>query len=851
ELEKMKGNLEAAWRVQSVDFLNLDKSHQAVVTPVIISLSTPPHQRYRAVLDDDRSSEGKLSADAWLLDDEYVRRTAVWIRTNEPRLAGVRAPRPNALNPLSWVTSPQAPATLTLTRPQISYLLTRIEGVGINVGNLDIAIENPRPSQLLPKKDVSDAQSISSFVSNLSLSPSSWWSKPTPIDTEVKYLYSSFTKLPALHLTNPPTREPERHALPLDAFKNLQTLTLEDIDPRALLGWDRLAEGLRSLTIRRSGIEDVTHLIVDAVADDEGRRKRGDLAPIQWKPLSRRSSHTRSRQPSWQSSLRRNPVIVESEEDSKDPPSPQVDAPPTPPFSSASSENNIEIQKLSPSKWWCLRHLSLADNSLTFFPSEVVPYLTSITHLDLSNNLLVSVPAGLGELHRLASLNLSGNMIESVLGIYTQLGQVLTLNLGGNRIDSLCGLERLVGLQRVDLRNNQIDESAEVGRLATLPHINEVWVGGNPLTLREEDWRVNCFAFFVKERKEVVLDGSAPGYLENGRIQALVGTPKVEPVTVVSSPQVSAVRSGNHSRRASAAGFGSLTPNGTSTPSQGSPQVTAVGAAPSTSASSPAPSYMAATIHTAPKSKRRKQPRIVDLDEEPGTAEGANTSSREMSPACVIRASPQSSSPAKNTQPVLPSGALNTTNTSDLVTSDPSSVEVLNSPTADRRTSRGYASATLGRHPRRTSTVTGPSNPFAEDDDVVGALPISMGSPNGRGRQASGSATISASMSKGNKRRARVSASVYEPSAGIGGMLSGSPPSLSSSPSKVNGFARSPANGGGGDSNELHFASEADAFRAKIEALRNEVGDSWLKVLSQSNNLSSPTSGVPGSPPRM
>ncbi|KAG8924562.1 hypothetical protein FRC01_011348, partial [Tulasnella sp. 417] len=148
-----------------------------------------------------------------------------------------------------------------------------------------------------------------------------------------------------------------------------------------------------------------------------------------------------------------------------------------------------------------------------------------------------------------------------------------------------------------------------------------------------------------------------------------------------------------------------------------------------------------------------------------------------------------------------------------------------------------YTSATLGRTPRRTSTTAGGIPSFAEEGDVVGALPISMASPNGRGRQASASATISGSTSRGNKRRARVSASVYEPSAAP---LSGSPPSLSSSPSKLNGFAR-PSNG---DSNELHFASEADAFRAKIEALRNEVGDSWLKVLSQSNSISPPTGGA-------
>ncbi len=71
-------------------------------------------------------------------------------------------------------------------------------------------------------------------------------------------------------------------------------------------------------------------------------------------------------------------------------------------------------------------------------------------------------------------------MIDSVLGIYTKLGQVLNLNLSRNRLDSLCGLDRLMALERVDLRHNTLEESAEVGRLAVLPNISEIWVEGNP-----------------------------------------------------------------------------------------------------------------------------------------------------------------------------------------------------------------------------------------------------------------------------------------------------------------------------------------------------------------------------------
>ncbi|KAG8902661.1 hypothetical protein FRB99_004277 [Tulasnella sp. 403] len=748
------------------------------------------------------------------LDDDYVRRTALWIRTNESGLAGVRAPRPNAMNPLSWMNSaPQKPVILSLTKSQLSYLLTRIEGVGIGVGCLDIKLENPRLAQLAAK-DTSDTGSIASFVSHLSLSPSAWWSKPAPIEAELKYIYSALTKLPALILTNPPSHEPEKNAIPLDAFKNLQTLELQDIEPRSLLGWDRLADSLRSLTVKRSGIEDVTHLIVDAVGDDEARRKNEDLAPIRRKSPTRPSLQQRSRHASWQSSLRRTAAIPEEGEGEIT----------SPVISVSSGSASPPLPKLSPSKWGFLRHLCLADNGLTFFPTEVIPYLTTLTHLDLSNNLLVSVPFGLSELHRLTSLNLSGNMIESVLGIYTMLGQVFTLNLGSNRIESLCGLERLGGLQRIDLRNNNIEESAEVGRLATLPNISEVWVGGNPLATREEEWRVNCFSHFAKERKTVLIDGTQPGFFEKGRIDTIVGTPKTEPVTVIASPKPLSA----HSRTQSGVTL-SVSPrvNGVSNPQNGSSHPQGI---------SEASSSRTVPGHTHPKSKRRKQPRIIDLDE----SESPSTS-RDRSPApqailgkslgqkMVLSASPGkdvhlSSSPPNGLPSSLPKSSF-------LPPAPPSS-----DPPKPNQTGQ-TKSATLGRSKGRSITM-GAGVDNLNDEDIIGELPISafalpIAATNGRGRRIpSASATMSPSMgpaSKGSKRRARVSASVYEP----GPTLSSSP-STSSSP-KQHGIVQ-PTNG---DSSEMQFASEADAFRAKIEALRSEVGDSWLKVLSQSNTLAS------------
>ncbi|KIL00715.1 hypothetical protein PAXRUDRAFT_821404 [Paxillus rubicundulus Ve08.2h10] len=508
--------------------------------------------------------------------DDYLRRMAAFIRANDKGLAeaGIvrrrRPPRGNTaatsvFNPVGWFTtssttdtlppspaSPPKPVTFSIDAHRLFYILIRIEALGIDVGSLDVRVENPsKPMHythidLGPGIDNSETLSLASFRSSLSAVSSlslgtAWWgrSEQHSIDTELKFIYSSFTKIPALLIRAPGPKviaelahePPNENALPLDAFKNIQTLECVEIDPRTLLGWDRLAEGLRSLTIRRSGLEDVTDIFIGAVLDDQARRDGTFNA--------QRTRHIPRRQRSWTST----PLPASVPEDAEE-------GTPVTEYPSISFPGSA----LSPYKWGLLKHLSLADNALTFLPTDPLPHLVSVTHLDLSSNLLVSVPHGLSVLHNLVSLNLSDNMIDSVLGIYTNLGQVLSLNLSGNRLESICGLERLMALERVDIRSNHIDESAEIGRLATLPNITEVSIEGNPLTEIEDNYRTACFQFFHKEGKVISLDGSTPTFYERRGLIALpseqmastrvVPTPSSPPVVPVglakSKPPISA-----------------------------------------------------------------------------------------------------------------------------------------------------------------------------------------------------------------------------------------------------------------------------------------------------------------------
>jgi len=84
------------------------------------------------------------------------------------------------------------------------------------------------------------------------------------------------------------------------------------------------------------------------------------------------------------------------------------------------------------------------------------PRLTpQLVKLDLSGNHLEEVE-NLETLSRLQFLNLSYNRITSVLNLFRAVGNIATLILRGNQLTSLKGIEKLVGLVRLDLRDNAL-----------------------------------------------------------------------------------------------------------------------------------------------------------------------------------------------------------------------------------------------------------------------------------------------------------------------------------------------------------------------------------------------------------
>ncbi|SNX84803.1 uncharacterized protein MEPE_03512 [Melanopsichium pennsylvanicum] len=434
------------------------------------------------------------------------------------------------------------PMLLRQNPHNLYYLLIRFEELGLPVGSLDSKIPiAARPTSYFSfiaaaaaaDKDRDDTMSMSSMRSRISVVSSSFSSslswfgsasiKPDP-SRDVKYIYSCFTKIPSLRLGPIPARKliqdfedcPGQSAVPLDVFKNLQMLELDDVDPRTLIGWDRVCIQLRSLSCKKSNIEDLTDFLVDLVIVDTKRRCGENVDPVRLRRAPRDAEH-----------LPASTTTHASDTDLEDDQTEPSVAASTVALSSAgqapTSDAVVSLPKELPSlAWHFLRYLNLSSNNLTFVPNEPLLCLSGLTNLDLSSNLLNVVPPSLSHLRLLTSLNMSDNLIDSVLGIYDALPAIRVLNLAKNRLESLCGLERLYTLQRIDLRGNAIYEAGEVGRLAPLPAIAEVWIKENPLVEELVDYRVDCFVEFAQEGRSVTLDGEAPGFFQKQRISERV-----------------------------------------------------------------------------------------------------------------------------------------------------------------------------------------------------------------------------------------------------------------------------------------------------------------------------------------
>ncbi|KAL8882638.1 MAG: hypothetical protein Q9198_000400 [Flavoplaca austrocitrina] len=507
-------------------------------------------------------------------------------------------------------------AKLTLTSHHLFYLLSRFEDIGVAVGPMNVRTENlhaeaspanyvsflsqsQRSHGRSDRDSIHSVSSVRSVMSGVSALWSGFSTSNNPSKNEkaeaqlmldLKYLYSAFTKIPCLRLAaDPSIRLIRNHeefpfdtAVPLLVFKNLTVLEIGDVDFRHFFGWDKLAEQLRSVTLKRANIDDPADLLTSIVLDDmEKRRRRSSKtqsSPVLAWPLSRPvrlTDATRTLSASDSPvleglSLSKSPVVdsppkgVHSANSPNRPTNPWQNTsyrharngskkfrrsgsgssgssvhsnPPSGGVHKAGSSANLLLAgQLPASKWRFLRYLSLVDNALTTIPSDSFkPLANSLHSLDLSSNLFTEVPDGLANLSVLRALNLSNCMIGSLQSLLrSPLPAITVLNLRGNRLGSIVGVEKLLSLDRLDLRENRLGDPTELARLTGLPDFREVWVAQNPFTKSHGDYRKILFNLFRRipgNLEDIRIDAAGPSH--NERKQLVDRIAEIEPVSVM------------------------------------------------------------------------------------------------------------------------------------------------------------------------------------------------------------------------------------------------------------------------------------------------------------------------------
>lgn len=479
--------------------------------------------------------------------DVYIQRLSTYVRRNEEALAnGLMCFSKNRSNPNV------KPLRLSFTIHHLYYITERIESspLGVDVGPLNIKLDNPNhvPTFISfmannarsSRHFESDAKSITSINSMRSIvsSASVYWRSfafskdPKVINKDLRYLYSSFTKIPCLILT-PKTKinsitsyeeYPCDTSVPIKMFKNLQVLELVNYEPNEIFGWNTLSEQLRVLIIKDSKTSDIGEILFNLVIDDESGRSsfnfhkpsrkqtqntdisytENDFQPLNHnsKPnIKRERAKTTGAGSAPKDLLYGDTNLTRFGQDN------------------TSDSPNKDYYSLSDGKWSVLKQLTVSETSITSIRPYIFKPLGNLVKLNLSNNLLESLPEGLDQLHNIKYINFADNYITDLKCLPKNLKYLSTINFNNNKLKSLEGLESLCSLEKIDLRRNDLKEIKSLKPIILQfiknpEKFTNVYLANNALP---KNYRIELFNLFngVKYKNNMKIDDSRPGYFES------------------------------------------------------------------------------------------------------------------------------------------------------------------------------------------------------------------------------------------------------------------------------------------------------------------------------------------------
>ncbi|KAG9407775.1 hypothetical protein AC1031_021015 [Aphanomyces cochlioides] len=128
--------------------------------------------------------------------------------------------------------------------------------------------------------------------------------------------------------------------------------------------------------------------------------------------------------------------------------------------------------------WTSLKHLRVVGCGL----SKLDPTLALVPHIQtlvVARNHLQTL-SHLENCPHLTRVDVSQNKLTAVAGAHRYLANVTHLDVSCNELTSTSGLEKMLGLQSVDLRGNQLVSTTEIASLVSLPLLQTIDLEGNP-----------------------------------------------------------------------------------------------------------------------------------------------------------------------------------------------------------------------------------------------------------------------------------------------------------------------------------------------------------------------------------
>lgn len=153
--------------------------------------------------------------------------------------------------------------------------------------------------------------------------------------------------------------------------------------------------------------------------------------------------------------------------------------------------------------WSKLTYVSCACNDLVLM-DESLQLLPMVETLDLSRNQFAKL-ANLRKCTKLQHLDIGFNHLRSISSLNEVSCPIVKLVLRNNALKTLRGIENLKLLEGLDLSYNIISSFMELEVLASLPHLQNLWLEGNPLYCARW-YRSQVFSFFSHPERLILDD---------------------------------------------------------------------------------------------------------------------------------------------------------------------------------------------------------------------------------------------------------------------------------------------------------------------------------------------------------